>query len=211
VLAVMVWSGLLIYWAYPAYQIQIGGTTLIKFFPNWFFSALKLRRRLAEGMAWHFAFMWIFTAISLLYLLYTLLSGHWRVLLPSRRTFRDAWAVVLHDLGLRSGAPASVPYNAAQQIAYSGTLLMSLGLVLTGLAIYKPTQFAGLTWLLGGYQTARLLHFALTVGYVLFFVIHLVQVVRAGWNTFQSMITGFEVVPEPNQPLASNADANPTA
>jgi thiosulfate reductase cytochrome b subunit len=40
---------------------------------------------------------------------------------------------------------------------------------------------------------ARILHFALTIGYVLFFLIHIFQVIRAGWNNFRAMITGFEV------------------
>ena len=43
---------------------------------------------------------------------------------------------------------------------------------------------------------ARLLHFALTIGYVLFFIVHIAQVVKAGWNNFRSMITGFDVVDE---------------
>ena len=36
---------------------------------------------------------------------------------------------------------------------------------------------------------------ALTVGYVLFFVIHIAQVIRAGWNNFRAMVTGYELVP----------------
>jgi hypothetical protein len=41
---------------------------------------------------------------------------------------------------------------------------------------------------------ARLEHFALTIGYVLFFVIHITQVVRAGWSNFRAMVIGVEVV-----------------
>jgi hypothetical protein len=41
---------------------------------------------------------------------------------------------------------------------------------------------------------ARLEHFALTIGYVLFFVIHIAQVIRAGWNNFRAMVIGVEVV-----------------
>ena len=63
------------------------------------------------------------------------------------------------------------------------------------LAIYKPTQLAWLTGLLGGYAWARAEHFTLAVGYVLFFVIHITQVVRAGWNNFRAMVTGYELVP----------------
>ena len=73
---------------------------------------------------------------------------------------------------------------------------MGLGSVITGLAIYKPVQFYWLTWLCGGYHLARVEHFVLTIGYVLFFVIHIIQVMLAGWNNFRSVVTGFEVVKE---------------
>jgi thiosulfate reductase cytochrome b subunit len=66
--------------------------------------------------------------------------------------------------------------------------------LLTGLAIYKPVQLNFLCELLGGYHAARIEHFVLTIGYVLFFVIHIIQVILAGWNNFRSVITGFEVV-----------------
>jgi thiosulfate reductase cytochrome b subunit len=49
---------------------------------------------------------------------------------------------------------------------------------------------------MGGYETARLIHFALTIGYCLFFLIHIAQVIKAGWNNFRAMITGYEVVKE---------------
>ena len=45
------------------------------------------------------------------------------------------------------------------------------------------------------FETARILHFALTIGYLVFFVIHIGQVVKTGWNNFRSMVTGYEIVP----------------
>ena len=71
---------------------------------------------------------------------------------------------------------------------------MGFGSLLTGLAIWRPVQFGWLTSLLGGYQAARVEHFLLASGYVLFFVVHIAQVIRAGWNNMRSMITGYEVV-----------------
>ena len=70
---------------------------------------------------------------------------------------------------------------------------MGLLSTLSGLAIYKPQQLYWLVVIFGGYASARLIHFMLTIGYCLFFVVHLGQVIRAGWNNFQSMVTGFEV------------------
>jgi thiosulfate reductase cytochrome b subunit len=194
VIAAMVWSGLLIYWANDIYKIKIGGQQLIKFFPDSFYNALHIPFRLAEGMAYHFVFMWLFFINGLLYVLYTIISGEWRYLLPNRKSFGEAWQVVLHDLHIRKMAPPQLKYNAAQRIAYSAIILMGIGSVITGLSIYKPVQFKSLMWICGGYEAARLEHFILTIGYCLFFLIHIIQVLIAGWNNFQAMVTGFEIV-----------------
>lgn len=128
---------------------------------------------------------------------YTFISGQWRFLLPNRHSFKEAWLVVLHDLHIRKMAPPQNKYNAAQRIAYSAIIVMGLGSLITGLAIYKPVQFGWLAAICGGYELARLEHFVLTIGYVLFFIIHIVQVILAGWNNFRSVITGFEVIDVP--------------
>lgn len=211
VLAIMIWSGLLIYWAaMDPYRIGLGKWTLFRIFPRGrnggfnFYEPLNLERRLAEGMAWHFAFAWLFVITGAVYVLYTIFSGQWRYMLPNRRSFREAWHVTLHDLRLRKDAPPFGKYNGAQQIAYTLVIMMGAGSVLTGLAIYKPVQLSWLTTLLGGYEWARWQHFWLTVGYVLFFIVHILQVIRAGWNNFRAMIAGYEVVddapPAPPRP-----------
>jgi thiosulfate reductase cytochrome b subunit len=200
-LAGMIWSGLLIYWANDVYRIGWGGFTLFQFFPDWFYRALNLRFRLAEGMAWHFFLMWFFALNGLFYVGYTFVSGEWRQLLPNRRSFREAILVTLHDLRLIKTPPPQGKFNAAQRIAYTGVVLMGAASLITGLAIYKPVQFGWLTWLLGGYEAARLEHFLLTIGYVLFFVVHITQVIKAGWNNFRAMVTGFEVIEVGDPPL----------
>ena len=210
VLSLMIWSGLLIYWANDVYRLGWGDTTVLKFFPKSFYQALNVPFKLAQGMSWHFVLMWVFFLNGLLYVLYTAVSGEWRYLLPDRHSFREAWQVTLHDLGLRKEHPPVRKFNGAQQIAYTAVVLMGVGSVVTGLAIYKPVQFGWLTTLSGGYETARLLHFALTIGYVLFFLVHIAQVVRAGWNNFRAMVAGFEIVevtPPVPPPVESIADA----
>ena len=195
-LTIMIWSGMLIYWANDVYFISLFGHKF-SFFPEWFYKALHIPHRLSEGMAFHFLFMWFFTLNGILYILYTLFSGEWRNLLPNRHSFKEAWLVLLHDLHIRKTAPPQYKYNAAQRIAYTAIIIMGMGSVITGLAIYKPVQFYYLAWLCGGYHFARILHFVLTIGYVLFFIIHIVQVFLAGWNNFRSVISGFEVIDEP--------------
>jgi thiosulfate reductase cytochrome b subunit len=193
ILAVMIWSGLLIYWANDVYEIRLGGRTIVRFFPEEFYEVFHIGHRLAEGMAWHFTFMWLFALNGILYVAYTAWSGEWRFLLPNRQTLREAWDVVIHDLGVRSEPLPRRKFNGAQRLAYTGVIAMGAGSLATGLAIYKPVQFAWLTTLLGGYPAARLEHFALTIGYILFFLIHITQVVRAGWNNFRAMVIGVEV------------------
>ena len=199
VLGIMIWSGLLIYWANDVYKIGFGSTTLLKFFPDSFYKALSVPFRLSEGMAYHFMFMWLFFLNGIAYVLYTIISGEWRLLLPNRHSFKEAWQVLLHDLHIRKTKPPQGKYNAAQRIAYSAIIIMGIGSILTGLAIYKPIQFGWLCALFGGYKMARIIHFALTIGYVLFFLIHVIQVILAGWNNFRAMVTGFEVEKTKNE------------
>jgi thiosulfate reductase cytochrome b subunit len=203
VLFLMIWSGLLIYWANSVYRIGFGRFTLFQFFPDRFFNFLGVGHRLAEGMALHFFFMWFFAINGLVYVLFTAISGEWRYLLPNRKSFREAIQVVLHDLHLSKLHPPPRKFHGAQQIAYTSVIVMGTGSVVSGLAIYKPVQFAWLTTLLGGYEWARWEHFWLAVSYCLFFLIHVAQVIRAGWNNFRGMVTGYELVPAERTPINS--------
>ena len=107
-------------------------------------------------------------------------------------------------------------FNGAQRIAYTGVIVMGLGMVATGLAIYKPVQL----WLLsapldavGGataYEVARFLHFWITLAFCGFFLIHVAQVARAGWNNFRAMVTGYEIVTvTENQSAPVRSDEEP--
>jgi thiosulfate reductase cytochrome b subunit len=193
-LALMIWSGALIYWANAVYRVGIGQHTLWRMtLSQPAYKALHMNFRLAEGMSLHFFFMWLFAINGIAYVIYTILSGEWRYLVPNRHSFKEAIQVMLHDLHLRREPPPPRKFNGAQQIAYTAVVLMGLGSLLTGLAIYKPVQLAWLSALFGGYPMSRFFHFWLTVGYVLFFLVHIAQVVRAGWNNFRAMIIGCEV------------------
>lgn len=222
VLTIMIWSGFLIYWANDVYRIGWGSTTVLKFFPQSFYDLLHIPHRLAEGMAFHFAFMWLFFLNGVVYVLYTIFSGEWRLLAPRRKDWGDAWRVLLHDLRIRKTAPSiDGKYNAAQRIVYTSIVIMGLGSIISGLAIYKPVQLGWLCILCGGYAFARIIHFALTIGYVLFFFVHIFQVIMAGWNNFRGMVAGFEIhraeaapiaepepniVPVPVAPTTNNSD-----
>ncbi len=205
-LTIMIWSGLLIYWtdsvppyAHPhqVYRVGLGHWTLFRLFPEWFWNMLNAQFQLTTGMGWHFLTMWFFAINGLAYVAYLLFSGEWRVLWPRLSSLGEALQVTMYDLHLpwarRRGLPPQGKYNGGQRIAYSAVTLMAGGSLLTGLAIYKPTQTHWLTAALGGYEMARWLHFWLTMGFCVFFVVHVAQVVIAGWNNFRSMVSGYEI------------------
>lgn len=193
-LTMMIWSGTLIYWSNSVYGIRLFGYELVSFFPPWFYDTLGIPFRLAEGLQLHFFFMWFFAVNGVIYVIYTIISGEWRALLPIPASFKRAPLVALHDAHIVKKLPPQGKYNDAQRIAYTSVIAMGAGSVLTGLAIYKPLQLAWLTSLLGGYEWARFEHFWLTVLFVLFFVVHVVQVALAGWSNFRSMITGYDII-----------------
>ena len=197
ILAIMIWSGILIYWANDVYRIGWGNTTILKFFPDSFYTAFNIPFRLAEGMSLHFVFMWLFAINGLVYFSYLIISGEYKLIFPNKKSLKESVLVVLHDLHLKRGLPLQKKYNAAQRIAYTMVLAMGAGSLITGIAIYKPVQLKMVCALLGGYEWARIEHFSLTILFSLFFVVHVLQVILAGFNNFRSMVTGFEVLPTP--------------
>lgn len=154
-----------------------------------FYSALHLDNRNAEGRVWHVLFSFVMMGIGLAYALYLASSGQWKTLLPSVSSWRDAYLVVLHDLGLKAQRPAQAKYNAAQRIAYTAVVLMAVGEIVTGLPIYFKA-WSGFAHVLGGQSAIRFEHFLLMLGILAFFVVHIVQVVRAGWTNFRPMLAG---------------------
>ncbi len=219
VLFLMIWSGLLIYWANRVFTINFLGIHIGPLFsdsiyaphaPSWvpdFFVTKStddaghvtrllwsMDARLAEGMSWHFFFAWIFAINGALYVSYLVFSGAWKKLVPKPSALKESVFVVLHDLRLYKKPLPVRKYNAAQQITYTGVIFMGLGMLITGLAIYKPAQLEWLTSLIGGYTVARFLHFWITMAFLGFFVVHVGQVIKTGWNNFRAMVTGYELV-----------------
>ena len=214
ILTVMIWSGLRIYWAdlRDPFGVGIGflGWHWFDLFPDWINETLGLERRLARGMAFHFTFGWLFTLNGVAFGLYLWRTGGWRNFVPTRADLRTIPAVLLHECRLRKEPPPQGKYNGVQQLTYGAILLMGALAVVSGFAIYRPTQLAPLTWIFGGYESARFVHFWVTIGFVLFFVVHLVQVARAGLANLLSMVTGYEVLTVPAD-TTTNPAINPAS
>ena len=179
----------MIYWAYPAYHL---GQYL---FPGWLFNWLHLNRGWPKG--WRFissscGCLWY---NGVLYVAYTLCSGEWRMLVP-RSTISVPGCLVrlLHDLHLRREVPAQEKYNAAQQIVYHGIVVMGLGSLMTGLAIYKPTQLDWLSSLAAAMSvpaTSIIPHHWL---FRVFSRLYYSGGAVTGWDNFRSMVIGYELV-----------------
>src|SRR5258708_17152348 len=151
-LTIMIWSGLLIYWANDVYRIGLGSFTLFQFFPDAFYKIFHIDHRLAEGMAWHFLFAWLFAVNGIAFVIYTIASGEWHYLVPNRNSLREAIQVTLYDLRLSKTQPPRRKFNGPQQLPYTALILIGAGSLVTGLAIWKSVQLGWLTAVLGGYR-----------------------------------------------------------
>jgi thiosulfate reductase cytochrome b subunit len=171
----MVGSGWRIYNASPLFNF---------YFPT----ELTIGGWLAGALQWHFAAMWLFALNGLVYVVYGVLSGHFR-----RKLLPITPRAVLHDVrealrGKLAHEDLSV-YNAAQRAAYLALIVALAVLVLSGLAIWKPVQLQELAAIMGGYEGARLVHFFAMAIMVLIVVVHVVMVLLVP-RTFPTMITG---------------------
>ncbi len=125
----------------------------------------------AWSLNWHFAGMWFLVINGLAYLIYGFVSGRFREkLLPIRPA--DVVHTVVDTLHLKIAHEDITVYNAVQKLLYVVVILAGIAQVITGLAIWKPVQFSGLVSLLGGFETARVLHFTGMVVIVGFLIVH---------------------------------------
>lgn len=148
------------------------------------FSAfLRLGDWAAWSLNWHFAGMWLLTINGLLYLGYGFATGRLRErLLPIR--VAELIHTIRETLHFRLEHEDLTTYNAVQKLLYIVVILAGILQVVSGLAIWKPVQFSGLTSLLGGFQSARVIHFvgmAVIVGFVVVHVLLALLVPKTLW------------------------------
>lgn len=99
-------------------------------------------------------------------------------------------------------APVYVGHNPLQQLLYTATYLTTLVMVVTGFTLYGQSNPGGffhttLSWvppLFGGLQVVRLVHHALTYGFIIFIIFHVYFGIRADYveraGIISSIITG---------------------
>lgn len=161
----------------------------------------------------HFQAAWVAVLTGSVYGIFGLWSGHfWRDLIPARRdwTWHAFWEVIAKYLRRAPLDEAEAgSYNVVQRCAYITVIFVLFPLVIwTGLAMSPAftSAFPVTVTALGGRQTARTLHFFISIALVLFVVVHVAMVIHAGFRSrMRGMITGR--VSEPAHAIASKESA----
>ena len=146
----------------------------------------------------HFQSAWVAVFTSLLYLASGLLTGHFRKnLLPARADL--SWRALSTGIAkhLRFEPPGQAEawsYNALQRLTYLFVIFVLFPLMIwTGLAMSPgfTSAFPTTATVFGGQQSARTIHFFVTVSLVLFVLVHIMMVWLGGFkNRMRAMITG---------------------
>jgi thiosulfate reductase cytochrome b subunit len=123
-----------------------------------FAHGIRLGTWAAQSLLWHFAGMWVLALNGLAYLTYGIVTGRLRErMLPIR--LAEVIETIRETLHFKIAHDDITKYNAVQKLLYIVVILAGIMQILTGLAIWKPVQFSGLTAIFGDFQNARLIHF----------------------------------------------------
>ena len=146
----------------------------------------------------HFQTAWVLVFTGLLYIIFGVAAGHFRkTLLPdgadlSWRAFSSS--IASHLRFGRPSADEAWTYNVLQRLSYLFVIFVLFPFVIwTGLAMSPAFVSAvpAAVNVLGGQQSARTLHFFVTLALVLFLLVHVGMVWLAGFRSrMRAMITG---------------------
>lgn len=146
----------------------------------------------------HFQAAWAAVLTGLLYVIWSFFSGHLRKnLLPGGADL--SWRAFSKEIAshLRFQRPSKAEawsYNSLQRLAYLAVIFALFPLVIwTGLAMSPAiaSVFPGAVSVLGGQQSARTIHFFVSVALVLFLAVHIFMIFLAGMkDRMRAMITG---------------------
>jgi thiosulfate reductase cytochrome b subunit len=146
----------------------------------------------------HFQAAWVVILTGLLYAISSLFTGHLRKnLLPGKEDL--SWRALSKAIAghLRFERPSEAEawsYNLLQRFTYLFVIFVLFPLVIwTGLAMSPAfvSAFPAAVNVLGGQQSARTLHFFVSLALVLFLVVHVGMIWLAGFRSrMWAMITG---------------------
>ncbi len=146
----------------------------------------------------HFQSAWVLVLTGLLYVISSLVNGHLRRnLIPGSAdlSWRNCSTEIVNHLRFKPpSASEAWSYNLLQRITYLLVIFVLFPLVIwTGLAMSPAiaSVFPDLVSVLGGQQSARTIHFFVSVFLVLFLLVHIMMIGLAGFrNRMRAMITG---------------------
>jgi thiosulfate reductase cytochrome b subunit len=151
----------------------------------------------------HFQAAWVVVFTGLLYLISGLLTKHFsKNLLPRADDF--SWrefstSIVKHLRFERPSQAEAWSYNLIQRLTYLFVIFVLFPLIIwTGLAMSPAfvSAFPATVNVLGGQQSARTLHFFVSLALLIFLLVHVVMVCLAGFKSrMRAMITGRAATP----------------
>jgi thiosulfate reductase cytochrome b subunit len=146
----------------------------------------------------HFQSAWAVVLTGLIYVFVGLVNGHFRRnLLPKRVSPNRLVAVIAGHLRLTPESVDDGTYNVLQRLTYLIVIFVLFPLIVwTGLAMSPAiaSAFPAVVSVLGGQQSARTLHFFLTIALVLFLLVHVIMISISGFRTrMRAMIAGHPV------------------
>ena len=162
----------------------------------------------------HFQSAWLLILTGLLYVGVGMSRGHFRrELFPDRSDIsakRLMSSIAEHLRFKRPSAQEAWSYNVLQRLAYLLTIFVGFPLIVwTGLAM-SPSFVSAVPAavnLLGGQQSARTLHFFVTLALVAFLLVHVGMVWLAGfWSRMRAMITGRAATPRADTNAGTNME-----
>jgi thiosulfate reductase cytochrome b subunit len=151
----------------------------------------------------HFQAAWVAVLTGLLYTISILFTGHLQKdLLPGQSdlSWRSFSTTIAKHLRFdRPSESEARSYNVLQRLTYLFVIFVLFPLVIwTGLAMSPAVVSAvpATVTLLGGQQSARTIHFFVSVFLVLFLLVHIVMICLAGFRSrMRAMITGRAATP----------------
>ncbi|MGD0425397.1 MAG: cytochrome b/b6 domain-containing protein [Candidatus Acidiferrales bacterium] len=146
----------------------------------------------------HFQAAWVAVLTGLLYVISMLFTGHLQKdLLPDKSdlSWRSFSTTIASHLRFAKPSEAEAwSYNLLQRLSYLFVIIILFPFVIwTGLAMSPAfvSAFPATVNLLGGQQSARTLHFFVSLALLLFLLVHVVMIFVAGFKSrMRAMITG---------------------
>ena len=202
-ITILTMSGLRILSAFPSFGPKIPERDLIDAIPK----AVTLGGWLGGALRWHFTFMWIFAAGGLLYVISQLASGHYRIVVFTKRDIPGVWPMARSLLPVRTkaGRDRSIQRPAEARVHQRDPLWRAVAADRAG-DVQARADVADRMAGVAGIIPRGCCTFVALCGFAAFIPGHLVMVALHGWDNFASMIIGWKRRPRVRSPRNARDD-----